>query len=311
MVSSVLTNAARMIRKYAPTVLVATGTVGVVFGTVVACKETKNVESILEDHTDEMNEIRTAYENGYITDKETNVTVVYSEEDKRRDVTSAYWKTGCKLVKLYLPAGLIIGGSLGCIIGSHVMLSKRNIGLTAAYVGLSESFNNYRENIIKQFGKQADAEAKHNIVAKASNKDDEHPQYYRTERTEETDHSRFYDAESIHWDRNVNMNLYNIHSVQTSLNRKLKTRRSHTVTLNEVYDALDLRPSKDGQVLGYVWRPGDPLDENGIPMVINIELFLISTKGEKVKKAVDEVIATGEAREPVMLLDFPDPEVIV
>ena len=104
------------------------------------------------------------------------------------------------------------------------------------------------------------------------------------------------------------MNLVNLIQAQQTLNRKLKTRRSHVVTLNEVYDALDLDPSDDGQVLGYRYYPGnDELDENGLPEVIKFAYWVFDdSKKKNVKKTIEEAIEeNGCGSEPVMLIDFP------
>lgn len=315
--NSVLDTVVASVRKHAPEILVGIGITGVVTGTVIACKETQNVSPILEEHQEQMNEIHKAFDAGFVTDEETKETAEYTPADMRRDTAHTYFRTAYKMCKLYLPAGLVIGGSIVCILSSHTIMTRRNVGLTAAYAGLSETYNNYRKNIIDKFGEAADVEARYNVKAKKTKgKDGEEPsvQYSRTDKTEESDHSRFFDQESRLWDKNVNMNLMALNSAKQCLNRKLKTRRSHVVTLNEVYDALDLRPSEDGQVLGYRFRPGvdkDKIDENGIPQIIDFLIIRINDIDGKVKKSVSDVTSTGEVNEPVMLLDFPGVEQII
>lgn len=299
-----------IVKKHAPEILIAIGTAGIIGGTVAACKETREVDDILEDHKDQMDLIHESTEKGYIVDENTKEEVEYTDKDARKDTTMVYLKTGFKLFKLYLPSGLLISGSIGCIIGSHSIMAKRNAGLSAAYVGLSEAFNNYRKNIIEKYGDVADTEARFNVKAnkpKGKKNDDRPIEYESEEEIEEHDFSRFFDADSKYWDRNVNMDLITIYSAQTALNKRLKERRSHEITFNEIAAELDLRPDYEkGRVMGIKFRPGvdkDKLDENGIPQILKIMVYVLRD-GKKILKPVDEARMDGDNLDPVMLLDF-------
>lgn len=302
---SVMTNLIQSLKKHSPEILIGAGVVGVVTGTVLACKATRKIDPIIEEHKDTLNDIHMATDTGILVDKETSTGVPYTEKDKRKDLVMCYGRTALELGKVYWPSALIITSSIGCIIASHNILNKRNIGLTAAYAGLSQVFEEYRRNIIDKFGEEADVEARYAVKAKKNKKGE--VTYEMTEDTSDNDHSRFFDAESRFWDNNVNLNLQMLKSQEKNLNRTLKYRRSHMITLNEVYDAIDVRPSKDGQVLGYIYRPGiDPVDENGIPEVVNIAIYSLNRKNNKnTLKSIDE-IRHEDRDEPVMLLDFPN-----
>lgn len=301
---TIVNNLVQAIKKHSPEILVGAGVIGVVTGTVMACKETRKIDPILEEHKDTLNDIHMASDTGILVDKETSNGVPYTEKDRRRDLAMCYGKTALELGKVYWPSAFVITGSIGCILTSHTILNKRNLGLTAAYAGLSQVFEEYRKNIIDKFGQEADAEARYAIKAKKNKKGE--VTYEMTDKTTENDHSRFFDAESKLWDKNVNLNLYALNSVEQKLNRLLKTRRSHVVTLNEILGELDVRPSEDGQVLGYIYRPGiDPLDENGFPEVIKIAVYTMNNVGKRTLKPLREVMDEGHD-ETVMLLDFPN-----
>lgn len=303
----------KQLRRHAPEILTSVGTVGVIGGVILACKETRKIDPIIEDHKKTMNDIHEAVEKGAVVDEETSETAEYTEKDKRRDVTMAYLSTGKKLFKLYLPSTLVLGGSLGCIIGSNRILNKRNSGLAAAYTGVAAAYEEYRKHIIEKFGEDADVEAKYEVKAKKTKdkKGEESTKYKSDTEIKEKDHSRFFDCESIYWDKSMNVNLMTLHSAEVQLNRRLKKRRSHTVALNEVYDALDLKPSNDGQVLGYTYRPGiDSLDANGVPQVIKFGAYILENN-KRVLKSVDALIDEGLAQDSVMLLEFPNLTTIV
>ena len=123
-----------------------------------------------------------------------------------------------------------------------------------------------------------------------------------------SDHARFFQEDSRYWDKSKTMNLNMLFSAERNLNKKLKDRRSHTVTLNEVYDALDLDPSVDGQVLGYKYTPGlDPVDEDGIPQVIKFAYWVFDdNKKKSIKTSIEDEMVMPTNLEPVMLIDFPN-----
>lgn len=291
------------VKKKSPEFLVFTGIAGVVVGTVLVAKEARKMDPIIEEHKAVIKDIHDT--------KENREEQEYSEKDKRKDLAIAYAKTGTKFAKLFLPGGLVLVGSVACILQSHKILNKRNLGLTAAYTGLSTVFEEYRKNIVDKFGEEADLEARYSIKAsklKGKKGEEGETVYQETDKTgtNPDDHSRFFDASSIYWDKSPNINLMTIHSAEVNLNRKLKTNRDHKVSLSECLNALDLLPAKDGRVLGYEWRPGiDPVDENGVPQVIKIPIYSLNNKGKKILKSVDEIISEGRD-EPVMLLDFPN-----
>lgn len=315
-------SALSLLKKYSPEILIVSGVCGVVSGVVVACKETLKVEEILEEHNEQMEMIHSAQEAGVIVDEETKETAEYTEKDARKDITMAYLSTGYKLFKLYLPSGLLIAGSIACIIGSHSIMSKRNAGLSAAYISLSESYNNYRKNIIEKYGETADAEARFDIKAKkikGKNGEEDKVEYQQTDIMHESDFSRFFDSDSTYWDKNINMNLMTIHSAQEALNRRLKRRRSHEISFNEICGELDLRPDYEkGNIVGIKYRPwsaekggdADKLDERGEPQILKIMVYVLH-KGQKIKKSIDEAISDGDQLDPVMLLDFQGLEPLV
>lgn len=302
---NIIDSIVKVARKHAPEILTGVGVTGVIVGTVMACKETTKIDPILEEHNKKMDDIHMCADTGITVDKETSTGVPYTAADKRKDTAICYAKTALELGKLYLPSALVMGGSIGCILGSHGIMHKRNVGLTAAYAGIHQAFEEYRKNIVEKFGADADIAAKYDVKVKKG-KNGEETTYETTENTDEGDHSRFFDCESIYWDKNQNLNLMTLHAAETNLNRKLKTRRSHVVTLNEICDALDIEPFKDGQVLGYEYKPGiDPVDENGFPMNIKFTILRLNNKGRYILKSIDDVAHDDTDVETVMLLDFP------
>ena len=89
----------------------------------------------------------------------------YTENDYKSDITTTYVKTGLKLAKVYAPAVTLGAVSLGCMFGSHHIMSKRNASLTAAYIALDKAFEEYKSRVSDRFGSRVQEELEHNIKA--------------------------------------------------------------------------------------------------------------------------------------------------
>ena len=83
----------------------------------------------------------------------------------KNDITTAYVHTGVALAKVYAPAVGLGVASLGCMFGSHHMMTKRNASLTAAYIALDKAFEEYRTRVTDRFGDRVQQELEHNVKA--------------------------------------------------------------------------------------------------------------------------------------------------
>lgn len=127
---SVIQKMAAIIVKNAPKICVAVGVAGVAAGVGIACKDTLA-------GVDEINQAKAD-----ICEKE-------------------YIPAAKRMVKVYWPSFVVIGGSLFMIVGGHYILAKRYAGLVIAYEGLNKSYKNYRGYIKKNYGDAVDFNARH------------------------------------------------------------------------------------------------------------------------------------------------------
>lgn len=302
----IVDNLLSIVKKHVPDILIGIGSVGVVTGTVVACKETLKLNDILQEHKDEIDKIHEA-----AGDESNEVLPAMTEPEIRSAVTKRYAVTVGKVIGLYSGPGLIIAGSLYCIGKSHGIMKDRLAGLSAAYLSIAKRFEGYRKFMIDKHGEADDIEAMHGIKTKkikGKNGEEDRIEYIAKDDISEHDFTRFFDADSKFWDRNVNMNLMQIHTAEVNLNRKAQTRKSHEVSFNEICAELDLRPDREkGNVIGIKFRPKDESilkDENGVAQLLKIMVYVFTPNGERVKKSVGEAISNGDRLDPVMLLDF-------
>lgn len=250
------------VKKYSPEILIAGGTVGVVVSTVMACKATLKAGEVLEEVKTRIDTIHEVSENPDFEGK-------YTEQDKKKDLTITYVQAAVKFAKLYGPAAIVGGLSIGCIITSHNMMRKRNIALGAAYAALDRGFKDYRGRVVERFGKELDRELKYNIKSK------EIEETVVNEKGEETtvkktvdvitpnDYSPYsivFDDGNTGWDKDPELTKFFLVQQQNYANDLLKS-RGH-LFLNEVYDMLGAKRTKAGQHVGWVYDEEHPTGDN-------------------------------------------------
>lgn len=249
-VSVVLARQILRTKKNSPAIMFGVGIAGAVTATVLACQATLKVDEILaEAEKDRMkiDEARIAFAERYKT------------VDQDQDLHYVRVKTAVKIVKLYAPAigvGLV---SVSLLTGAHVVLTKRNAGLTAAYVALDRGFREYRERVVKEYGEDKDRELRYGTVAKEIVEEGEHGHEVRTIKRNavhgKSIYACYYDEGNKHWSNHPWDNRVFLQSQQTWLNDRL--RANGYVMLNDAYDCLGLPRTTPGAVVGWVWDKGE------------------------------------------------------
>ena len=263
-ITSALESASRLANKFAfkakkhsPEILIAVGAVSIITGTVQACKATLKMQDVLETTSDNLEKIH-GLEDGTLKVKEGET---YTEEDARKDKTTVYIQTAVKAVKLYGPSIVLIGGGLGCMIGSHIIMRRRYGAAVAAYSAVTTAFNEYKDRVKERFGEQTQYELEHGVKAEEVETTDENGNkkketVYATEKTIKHPYSEIFDESNPKWERDSGYNLIFIKNAEDAANRKL--RKKGYLFLNDVYDMLGVSNTYIGQFAGWVWDPADP-----------------------------------------------------
>lgn len=247
-----------VIKKYSPEILLTVGIGGVIVSTVMACKATTKAEDILDEHKDIIDKIN-------IVNDEHGDTETYEITDYRKDLTVTYVQTGVKFVKLYGPSVTLGIVSIGCILGSHGIMKKRNVAIAAAYKAIETSFDNYRKRVIEEFGESKDYNFKHGIYSEEVTETitDEDGKKKKVKKTVQTvnpengsEYARYFSKEtSKRWDESAEYNKSFLINAQNYANDMLRV-RGH-VFLNEIYDSLGFERSEAGAIVGWVKDMGD------------------------------------------------------
>lgn len=281
------------IKKHSPEILLAAGTVGVVVSGVMACKATLKVNEILDESKQQIDTIHSVTADPNMAEK-------YTAEDSKKDLAIVYTQTAVKMIKLYGPSVGLGVVSLGCMIGSNRILSKRNVALAAAYTAVDKSFKEYRGRVIERFGKQLDKELRYNIRAKEIEEVSKDENGHEVVKKEVVDvieddpntyspYSIVFDDGNEGWDPDPERTKFFLIQQQNWANERLKA-KGH-LFLNEVYDMLGARRTKAGAQVGWVYDEKNVVGDN------YVDFGIFDTRRSKARDFVN-------GYEKVIVLDF-------
>lgn len=229
-------------QKHSPQILFVGGIVGIVGTTVLACRATLKIDALLEDHQKSAFDISNETHPGY------------SDSDRKRDQAYVYARTVSRVAKLYAPAVGLGVVSIGALTGSHVVLSKRNVAVTAAYGALEKGFNEYRQRVIDDVGSDKDRDYRYGAetteLVEVTKKGEKTRTVTRVKPGDPSVYARYFDEFSQEWSRQPEYNLIFLKCQQNYANDLLHA-RGH-VFLNEIYDMLGIERTKAGAVVGWL-----------------------------------------------------------
>lgn len=260
------------LKKHSPEILIVAGVIGTVTSTVMACKATTKVNSVLENTEKQIARIHEATEQGMIAGVNQEGVYVeeeYTPEDGKKDLAIVYVQTGIEFVKLYGPAVVLGALSLTSMIASNNILRKRNVALAAAYATVDNGFKEYRNRVIERFGKDLDRELKYNIKSETVKETvvDEKGKEKTVEKTINvvdpnlySPYSIVFDDGNVGWDKDPEKTKFFLVQQQNYANEILKA-KGH-LFLNEVYEMLGAQLTKAGQSVGWVYDEESPVGDN-------------------------------------------------
>ena len=246
------------IKKYSPEILLVTGTVSIVGGVVLACKETLKVEEILQEAEDTKALIAETVAAGNDN---------YTEEDAKADSVKVTFRTAGKLIKNYIPSASLILTGLACVFASYGIIRKRNVALSTAYTGLQTAFDSYREKVKETVGEEKERDIRYGREEVKAERIDEEGKTVKEKvkvptTTEHSPYARFFDSSSRAWKNDPEYNLAFLNAQQGLANNLLHA-RGH-VFLNEIYDMLGFDRTTPGQLVGWVLGNGDDYIDFGV-----------------------------------------------
>jgi len=246
--NAITSKAARQIlvtQKHSPTLLFGAGVVGVIATVVLASRATLYLDAAIDETNDKLVKAWDMHEeNKNYTDSQWN-----------RDKLTIRSRGAMQIAKLYWPAVTVGVISIGCLSGSHVILTKRNVGLTAAYAAVEKGFAEYRARVTSEFGEDKDRELRygtemHEVISETSKGEHIVTKVPRVGPNGSSIYAKYFDEFNKNWNREADYNRIFIQCQQDYANHLLHA-RGH-VTLNDVYDSLGIERSTAGFVVGWV-----------------------------------------------------------
>lgn len=243
-------------QKASPTILFAAGVVGVGATVFLACKATLKLEETLEDI---QLAIEVEGENGGLP----------------QEAQKARVKGYITLAKLYAPSAAVGVVAIGCLTGSHHILSKRNVALTAAYATLERGYSEYRKRVQAELGEDKERELRFPTETTEVKTNEGKTIKVQSHTTAGVSiYARFFDEYSRNWSNRPEVNRLFVNAQQSYANDLLRS-RGH-LFLNEVYDMLGLERSPEGQVVGWVYNK-----KNGGDGFVDFGVFTDPYKGQR------------------------------
>jgi hypothetical protein len=130
---------AKFLRNHGGTILAVAASVGVVATAIETGRASTKAQKIIEKNT-------------IAIDCENYGKSCYTTKQKVLDC----WK-------VYVPAAVLGGGTIACILGSNALNKKQLASLTAAYMALGKTYQTYRQKVIENIGLEKEAEIQEQI----------------------------------------------------------------------------------------------------------------------------------------------------
>lgn len=134
---------AKFLRKHGGTILAVAASVGVVATAIETGRATTKAKHLL------------AVDEALRTYNEDEQGIV-EEPPTKKEIVQTCWKA-------YVPAAILGGGTIACILGSNALNKKQIASLTAAYMALGRTYQTYRQKVIENIGLEKEAEIQEQI----------------------------------------------------------------------------------------------------------------------------------------------------
>lgn len=244
-----------------PAIMLGAGITAMVASTVLACQATLKVDEKLAYVEDKKNEINYAEETG-----KNEAGQDYTPKDAESDRRMLRVQTAGQFARLYAPAvgvGLV---GIALVTSGHIVLTKRNIALGAAYTALDRAYQEYRSRVKDRYGEEAEREIRYGVVEKEIVEEGEHGHEVKIVKQHSgvaaSPYAKLFDEYNTNWRPGPDYNKLFVKSQQQWANDRL--RLNGHLFLNEVYDMLGIERTQAGAAVGWVKGHGDDYVDFGL-----------------------------------------------
>ena len=246
-ISTKLGKSVLTVKKFSPETLTVIGIASVVTSTVLVARATLKAQPIVKDIRGDIDALKGA-----------------RDEDNAKEINQAIVKRyaggSLDLAKVYLPSVSLGFAGIGCFLGAHGIMRRRNVALAAAYKVAEGTIAEYKKRLVEELGEEKAEEITRGVITEETK--DENGKSQKISRVDServSMYARVFAKESSsEWQSEATYNLMFLRTQQAYFNNIL-THRGY-VYLNEVYKALGFEPTRAGQVVG--WKLGENEDNH-------------------------------------------------
>lgn len=244
-IAKVVKKVSHTVSKNSPAILTGLAIAGVVSTTVLAVRATPKALQLIE--VERQNQ-EADDESGCIP------------ELSKVDIVKTTWKC-------YIPAALMGGATIACVIGANTISTRRNAALAGVYTLTEAALKEYQAKVVETIGETKNEKIKDEI---AKERIQANPVGANEVIITGNGEMLCYDVLSGRYFKN---DIENIRKLQNELNRDLLNQMF--ISLNDVYYALGLANTKMGNELGWSVEDGlidfdfrSQLTEDGVPCLV-------------------------------------------
>ena len=221
-ISKIINEIQKAVIKHSPEILTGLGIAGMITTTVLAVKATPKALDLINDRKDELD----------------------TEKLPPIEVVKTAWKC-------YIPATFTCVTSTACLIGASSVHLKRNTALATAYKLSESAISEYKDAVIDKIGEKKEQTIRDKVAEEKMKKNPvSSSEVFITEKG----NTLCYDTIS---GRYFKSDIDRIKRAENAINKQLLDEMY--VSLNDLYDELDLDHTKLGDELG--WKIDDGLVE--------------------------------------------------
>lgn len=221
-ISKIINEIQKSVIKHSPEILTGLGIAGMITTTVLAVKATPKALDLINDRKDELE----------------------TEKLPTTEVVKTAWKC-------YIPAAVTCATSTACLIGASSVNLKRNAALATAYKLSESAISEYKDAVIDKIGEKKEQTIRDKVAEERMKKNPvSSSEVFITEKG----NTLCYDTIS---GRYFKSDIDRIKRAENAINKQLLDEMY--VSLNDLYDELDLDHTKLGDELG--WKIDDGLVE--------------------------------------------------
>lgn len=221
-ISKIINEIQKAVIKHSPEILTGLGIAGMITTTVLAVKATPKALDLINDRKDELE----------------------TEKLPPIEAVKTAWKC-------YIPAAVTCATSTACLIGASSVHLKRNAALATAYKLSESAISEYKDAVIDKLGEKKEQTIRDKV---AEEKIKKNPVSSSEVFITEKGNTLCYDTIS---GRYFKSDIDRIKRAENAINKQLLDEMY--VSLNDLYDELDLDHTKLGDELG--WKIDDGLVE--------------------------------------------------